>query len=96
MMNLQELKNNTLNKRDTKRKIKEIFSCPLIQLIVELDLRFEILPNENKMRDIIFNHYTKNVTNIYKDDKCINIIKILIDNLNTCDIRFGYFAVVIG
>lgn len=59
MMNLQELKNNTLNKRDTKRKIKEIFSCPLIQLIVELDLRFEILPNENKMKGIIFNHYRK-------------------------------------
>lgn len=71
MMNLQELKNNTLNKRDTKRKIKEIFSCPLIQLIVELDLRFEILPNENKMKDIIFNHYTKTATNIYKDDKYI-------------------------
>lgn len=78
MMNLQELKNNTLNKRDTKRKIKEIFSCPLIQLIVELDLRFEILPNENKMKDFIFNHYTKTATNFYnKDDKCINIIKIL-------------------
>lgn len=71
MMNLQELKNNTLNKRDTKRKIKEIFSCPLIQLIVELDLRFEILPNENKMKGTIFNSYTKNTTIIYNDDKFI-------------------------